>query len=349
MSRHRRAHGRDIDGILLLDKSGGMTSSFALQRVKQIFNANKAGHTGALDPLATGMLPICLGEATKFSQLLLDSDKSYEVTARLGVRTDTSDSDGQVISRRPNTATLEQIRQALSRFRGNIMQVPSMYSALKHKGKPLYEYARSGIAVEREPRPITVYLASVVSYQGDDLSLEIRCSKGTYIRTIIDDLGEMLGCGAHVIRLNRVNVGSYDPSKMVTLDELNRILEETLEETDGHRDALDRLLLPVDSAVMNLKACQIPRSSLFRLMNGQALEDGFDRTEDGSARLYDRDSGCFLGVADIENSVLKPRRLVRSAQVLSILASLSKSDRPQGSAESFVPPSASDDGQEDEG
>ena len=157
MGHRGRAFGRDVHGILLLDKATGMSSNFALQRVKRLFGANKAGHTGALDPLATGMLPICLGEATKFSQLLLDSDKAYEVTARLGQKTTTSDSEGEIVLERPVNVTKEQITDALAAFRGNILQVPSMYSALKHNGKPLYEYARAGISVERQARPITVY------------------------------------------------------------------------------------------------------------------------------------------------------------------------------------------------
>lgn len=319
MSRHRRAHGRDIDGILLLNKSAGMTSSFALQRVKQIFNANKAGHTGALDPLATGMLPICLGEATKFSQLLLDSDKSYEVTARLGIRTDTSDADGQVISRRPNSSTLEDIRNALKHFSGEIMQVPSMFSALKYKGRPLYEYARNGIEVPREARPIKIYENKIVSYDGDLLSLSISCSKGTYIRTIVDDLGEMLGCGAHVVRLHRTRVASYDPAKMVTLEELNCLLSESLESSEGHRDELDELLLPLDSAVSGFEVFTVEPDLLFKILNGQAVSVKKLQNNDCQVRLYDSIHGYFIGVADIEDGVLKPRRLVRSLDVLSLL------------------------------
>ncbi|MBB1440781.1 tRNA pseudouridine(55) synthase TruB, partial [Shewanella sp. SG41-4] len=197
----RRPKGRFIDGIVLLDKDTGMSSNFALQRVKRFFNANKAGHTGALDPLATGMLPICLGEATKFSQHLLDSDKRYLVTAKLGQRTDTSDSDGEVVQTRPVNFTQELLDEKLSFFRGTTQQIPSMYSALKYQGQPLYKYAREGIEVPRESRPITVFELNFIKLEGDELTLDIHCSKGTYIRTIIDDLGEMLGCGAHVIML----------------------------------------------------------------------------------------------------------------------------------------------------
>lgn len=208
MSRPRR-RGRDIHGVLLLDKSSGLSSNDALQKVKRLYNANRAGHTGALDPLATGMLPICLGEATKFSQHLLESDKRYRVIARLGQRTDTSDADGIVVSERPVTFSADMLEQALESFRGETQQVPSMYSALKYQGRKLYEYAREGIEVPRESRRIVVYELLFIRHEGDELELEIHVSKGTYIRTIIDDLGEKLGCGAHVTYLRRLQVATY--------------------------------------------------------------------------------------------------------------------------------------------
>ena len=213
MSRPRR-RGRDINGVLLLDKHQGLSSNDVLQKVKRIYNANKAGHTGALDPLATGMLPICLGESTKFSQFLLDADKRYRVIARLGQRTNTSDADGEVVQERPVEFSQEQLDAALEQFRGDSQQVPSMYSALKYQGKPLYEYARQGIEVPREARDITVYELQFIRWENDELELEIHCSKGTYIRTIIDDLGEVLGCGAHVIYLRRVQVSNYPSERM---------------------------------------------------------------------------------------------------------------------------------------
>ena len=222
----RRPKGRFIDGIVLLDKDTGMSSNFALQRVKRFFNANKAGHTGALDPLATGMLPICLGEATKFSQHLLDSDKRYLVTAKLGQRTDTSDSDGEVVQTRPVNVTQALLDEKLAFFRGTTQQIPSMYSALKYQGQPLYKYAREGIEVPRESRPITVFELNFIKLEGDELTLDIHCSKGTYIRTIIDDLGEMLGCGAHVVMLRRTQVAEYPYEKMVTLAQLEALLEQ---------------------------------------------------------------------------------------------------------------------------
>ena len=223
MSRPRR-RGRDVHGVLLLDKPQGASSNDVLQKVKRIYNANRAGHTGALDPLATGMLPICLGEATKFSQYLLDSDKRYRVIAKLGQRTDTSDADGQVVEERPLTFSDEQLAAALDSFRGETQQVPSMYSALKYQGKKLYEYARQGIDVPREARPINVYELLFIRHEGDELELEIHCSKGTYIRTIIDDLGEKLGCGAHVIYLRRLAVSKYPVERMVTLEQLQDAL-----------------------------------------------------------------------------------------------------------------------------
>ncbi|MCJ8303761.1 tRNA pseudouridine(55) synthase TruB, partial [Shewanella sp.] len=244
----RRQRGRFIDGILLLDKETGMSSNFALQRVKRLFDANKAGHTGALDPLATGMLPICLGEATKFSQHLLDADKRYLVTAKLGVRTDTSDSDGEVVQTRPLDFTQELLMESLDYFRGDTMQVPSMFSALKHKGQPLYKYAREGIEVPREARPITVFELNFISLEGDELTLDIHCSKGTYIRTITDDLGEMLGCGAHVIMLRRTQVADYPYDRIISLTQLNEMVEKAEAEGADAKAMLDELLLPMDSA-----------------------------------------------------------------------------------------------------
>ncbi len=205
----RRRKGRPINGVILLDKPTGISSNDALQKVKRIYFAEKAGHTGALDPLATGMLPICLGEATKFSQFLLDSDKRYRVIAKLGERTNTSDSDGEVVETRPVDVTLDKLKACIDQFRGESDQVPSMFSALKYQGKPLYEYARKGIEVPRESRKITVYEIVLHRFEGDEVEMEVHCSKGTYIRTIVDDLGEMLGCGAHVTMLRRTGVAKY--------------------------------------------------------------------------------------------------------------------------------------------
>src|SRR3990167_10000985 len=208
----------DINGILLLDKPLGLSSNSALQKVKNLFQAKKAGHTGSLDPLATGLLPICFGEATKFSQYWLDSDKTYRVRAKLGVRTTTSDAEGDIVfqSEVPHF-TLADIEKQMAIFRGDIQQVPSMYSALKHEGQPLYKLARRGIEIERPARPITIYRFDLLRYANEALEMEVHCSKGTYIRTLIDDLGQALGVGAHVIALHRIQVGLFTASRMVAL------------------------------------------------------------------------------------------------------------------------------------
>ena len=191
----RRPRGRDLNGILLLDKSSGVSSNGALQMAKKMFAAAKAGHTGSLDPLATGMLPICFGEATKFSQFLLESDKSYRVTAKLGVTTETGDADGNVVNTTEVSASAAQIEAALLSFKGDIEQIPSMYSAIKHEGVPLYKLAREGITVERKPRPVTIYDLRILRIDGDELEFEVDCSKGTYVRSLVEDTGALLGCG----------------------------------------------------------------------------------------------------------------------------------------------------------
>ena len=311
MSRRRRFKGRDVHGILLLAKPSGITSNDALQQVKRIYNAAKAGHTGALDPLATGMLPICLGEATKFSQFLLDADKRYQVTAKLGERTNTSDADGTVISTRPVKVSDAQLQEALACFRGDSLQVPSMFSALKHQGKPLYEYAREGIEIEREARPITVYELNLLEFAGDKLVLDIHCSKGTYIRTIIDDLGELLGCGAHVTQLHRSQVARYPAERMLTLEQLQTIFERCKSEGRPPREELDPLLLSMDTAVDSLPEVNMSAIVASYVNQGQAVQvpnvplDGFVRMTVGEARE-------FIGVGEIDDDgKVAPRRLVR--------------------------------------
>src|SRR3990167_5521161 len=204
-----------LNGIFLLDKSIGISSNGALQRVKRLLQAKKAGHTGSLDPLATGMLPICFGDATKFSQYLLDSDKTYVVTMQLGVRTTTSDIEGEIVSMRsvPNFS-LDDINAAFEKFRGTTQQIPSMFSALKHNGVPLYEYARIGMTIERLSRPITIYELTVLSIENNHVNFTVKCSKGTYVRTLVDDVGEVLECGAHVTQLRRISVGPYLENQM---------------------------------------------------------------------------------------------------------------------------------------
>ncbi|MCE9679098.1 tRNA pseudouridine(55) synthase TruB [Shewanella sp. AS1] len=306
----RKPKGRFVDGIVLLDKDTGMSSNFALQRVKRIYNAAKAGHTGALDPLATGMLPICLGEATKFSQHLLDADKRYLVTAKLGERTDTSDSDGEVVQTRPLTFTQEQLEQCLEHFRGDTLQVPSMYSALKYQGQPLYKYAREGKEVPREARPITVYELNFIKLEGDELTLDIHCSKGTYIRTIIDDLGEMLGCGAHVIMLRRTAVAHYPYEKMVTLEQLGALLAQAQENERSPKELLDPLLLPMDTAVADFKEINVSQELAHYLMNGNPVQVA-NLPVDELVRITLGESRQFVGIGAMnDDGLLAPKRLV---------------------------------------
>ncbi|MGL9733905.1 MAG: tRNA pseudouridine(55) synthase TruB [Symbiopectobacterium sp.] len=309
MSRPRR-RVRDIRGVLLLDKPQGASSNDVLQKVKCIFNANRAGHTGALDPLATGMLPICLGEATKFSQYLLNSDKRYRVIARLGQRTDTSDADGNVVETRAVTFTAKALAEALERFRGTTQQVPSMYSALKHQGRPLYEYARQGITLPREARDITVYELLFIRHDGNELELEIHCSKGTYIRTVIDDLGKMLGCGAHVTYLRRVQVATYPAERMVTLDQLQALLAQAQAERQSLEAVLDPLLMPMDSPVSSYPEVNLPPDVAGYLKLGQAVEATNDPDE-GLVRITEGDAHAFIGIGIIDDAGrVLPKRLV---------------------------------------
>lgn len=288
---------RDVHGVLLLDKPQGMTSNDALQKVKRLFNAKKAGHTGALDPLATGMLPICFGEATKFSQYLLDSDKRYCVIAKLGERTDTSDADGQIISTRSVNITQSQIDEALTHFRGDILQVPTMFSALKYQGKPLYEYARQGIVIEREARPITVYENQFIQYDSTkhELTLEIHCSKGTYIRTIIDDLGELLGCGAHVIYLRRLQVSNYPIDNMITLDELQN----------------EPLLMPVDSPLQDRPKVVLSESQSKDILLGRTVIVENSVSVETLVRIYQGQQ--FIGAGTQILNKLSPKRLISTS------------------------------------
>lgn len=309
MSRPRR-RGRDIHGVLLLDKSQGLSSNDALQKVKRLYNANRAGHTGALDPLATGMLPICLGEATKFSQFLLDSDKRYRVIARLGQRTDTSDADGQIVQERQVNFTQAQLDVALESFRGDIKQVPSMYSALKYQGKKLYEYARQGIEVPREARSITVYELQFIRWEGDELELEIHCSKGTYIRTITDDLGELLGCGAHVIYLRRLQVATYPTERMVTLEQLNALMEQAQAQEIAPAELLDPLLMPMDSPVENYPEVNLLPVVAGYVKQGQPVQVA-GAPASGMVRITEGEERKFIGVGDIaDDGRVAPRRLV---------------------------------------
>jgi tRNA pseudouridine55 synthase len=260
-----RSKRRDIDGVLIFDKPLGMSSNNALQKVRWLFNAAKGGHTGSLDPLASGVLPLCLGEATKFSQYLLDADKAYVTEARLGMTTTTGDAEGDVLESKPVNVTLEQVESFLPQFTGDILQIPPMYSALKHEGQPLYKLARAGETVERKPRSVTINQLKVLGLEGDRLRLEVHCTKGTYIRTLVEDLGTALGCGAHVSELRRIQAGPFDLSKAVTLEEL-----EALHAEGGHL-ALDHLLMPSDCGLQDWPEVELTEQTAYYLNHGQAV------------------------------------------------------------------------------
>lgn len=302
-----RQRGRDINGILLLDKPPGFSSNDVLQKIKRLFGANRAGHTGALDPLATGMLPICLGEATKFSQFLLNADKHYHVIARLGQRTDTSDAAGKLLDQKEIKFTQAQLDNALESLRGESLQIPSMYSALKYQGRPLYDYARQGIEVERETRAISIFDLQFIRWQGHDLELQIHCSKGTYIRTLIDDLGELLGCGAHVSQLRRLQVATYPPERMLTLTQLNTIVKST---PSSPYPMLDPLLLPMDSAVVNFPEVNLSPVVAAYLKKGQPVQVSSAPVE-GMVRITKGEGRHFIGVGIIDDDGrVAPKRLV---------------------------------------
>ena len=256
------------------------------------------------------MLPICLGEATKFSQYLLDSDKRYRVIARLGERSDTSDADGNVVQTRPVTFTQAELDAALDSFRGETQQIPSMFSALKYQGRPLYEYARQGIEIARDARSITVYELQFIRWHDDELELEIHCSKGTYIRTIIDDLGEKLGCGAHVIMLRRVQVARYPFEKMVTLEQLNALLNAATEAGIPLAEQLDPLLLPMDSPASAFPEVNLPSTVAAYFRQGQQVQAS-NTPPEGLVRVTEGDERKFIGMAEIaDDGRVAPRRLV---------------------------------------
>ena len=306
----KRRKGRPINGILLLDKPLEISSNSALQKVKRIFFAQKAGHTGALDPLATGMLPVCLGEGTKFSQFLLDTDKTYQVTAKLGIRTTTSDADGDVVSEKAVEVDDSQLNAALDTFRGTTQQIPSMYSALKYQGQPLYKYAREGIEVPREARDITVFRLDLLRFEDDEVDLEIHVSKGTYIRTIVDDLGEKLGCGAHVSMLRRVSVGSYPRDKMVTFEQLEALLEQAKAEDISPSTYLDPLLVPMNTALEGIPSVTVDEHSVVYLRNGNPVQVS-GAPEQGLVQVYVEHSNEFLGVGYInDDGLVAPKRII---------------------------------------
>ena len=289
--------------MLLLDKPVGFTSNEALQRVKSLYQAQKAGHTGSLDKGASGLLPICFGEATKFSGYLLEADKHYQALCQAGVRTDTGDADGEVIARRdPPSLTRKETEAVLAGFRGKIMQVPPMFSALKHKGQRLYKLARQGLEVERAPRPVTIHELKLLACQGDEFEIDARCSKGTYIRALADDIGEALGCGAHVKSLRRIGVGPYANAGALTAGQLERLAEVGL-------DSLDAELLGLDTIVQDLPAVTLTPAVSYYLRQGQPVLVPRAPTQ-GLLRIYARE-GRFLGVGEVlDDGRVAPRRLI---------------------------------------
>ncbi len=300
----KRKRGRPVNGIILLDKPQGLTSNKALQRVKTLFFVQKAGHTGSLDPLATGMLPICFGEATKVSNYLLDANKRYSFTCQLGVVTNTGDAEGEITERHAVPKLDEQaIEAVLQTFRGSIEQIPPMFSALKHNGERLYDLARQGIEVERKPRTVQIHELKLIKFEGSELVLEAYCSKGTYIRTLTEDIGRQLGCGAHVSQLRRLTVGPFqDPTQMVTMAQLEQMREQD-------REQLNSLIMPIDAALMDWPDIQLNADLSYYVQQGQAVQVP-KAPSMGWVRLYNSDKGVFLGIGQIsDDGKVAPKRL----------------------------------------
>lgn len=294
-----------VHGVLLLDKPAGLSSNDALIKAKRHLNALKAGHTGTLDPFATGLLPLCFGEATKFSQDLLEADKTYEAVVHLGITTATGDTEGEVLDVNTVDVSGEQIEVALTKFRGSLTQVPPMYSALKRDGKPLYEYARAGITLEREARQVTIRELELLSYRAPFLRIRVVCSKGTYIRVLGEDIGSTLGCGAHLQQLRRTGVGGLTLEGSVTLDQF-----ASLED-----DRRVRALLPVDGLLTTFPKVMLNDVLTQRFLHGQRLALGKEGMtlpgKTGRARVYQESSGRLLGTGLMQEfDVLAPERLI---------------------------------------
>lgn len=290
---------RPINGVLLLDKPHGISSNGALQQAKRMYQAAKAGHTGNLDPIATGMLPICFGEATKFSQFLLDANKTYQAVFKLGQTTTTGDSEGEITSSSPVDVSREQVEQALQQFIGVISQVPPMHSALKFQGKALYTYARAGIVIERAARQVTIYSLTLDAFSGHELSVTVECSKGTYIRVLAEDLGRMLGCGAYMLALRRTRIGDFQIGQASTLEQLETLSPE----------ARDAQLLPPDCLLKKLPKIALDRESSYYFREGQAIWLP-KQTYSGVVVVYD-EKNCLVGIGEIaDDGKVAPKRLV---------------------------------------
>jgi tRNA pseudouridine55 synthase len=302
----KRQHGRNISGILLLDKAIGITSNTALQQVKRLYQARKAGHTGSLDPLASGLLPLCLGEATKLSSFLLDSDKEYEGTCQFGSKTSTGDAEGEVISTRPVPTLNQELLQAqCAAFTGEIAQIPPMHSAIKKNGQPLYKLAHQGIEIEREPRDVTIHELNILDIQETTFRFHLRCSKGTYVRTLVEDIGERLGCGAHLSSLRRTAVGPFRLEDAVTEQALLDIA------ANGGMSALDALLIPMDQALEKWPAVRLTENSTYYVQQGQAVQVA-KAPSTGWVRLF-ASNDRFLGVGQIlDDGRVAPKRLINT-------------------------------------
>ncbi len=319
----RKRKGRPVNGILVLDKPAGITSNKALQKVKHLFQAQKAGHTGSLDPLATGVLPICLGEATKVSHYLLDANKSYRAKCALGTVTTTGDSDGDILDQSPvPELSKNQLLELLSSFEGAQEQTPPMFSALKHNGRPLYEYARKGIEIERKSRPVTIFNITLLDYDLKNtaaelqssnmqafIEIEVKCSKGTYIRTLCEDIGKKIGCGAHISALRRIDSEPFSLSQAITLEQLLSQFNST-DDTDNKPDfkTMDQLLLPTDFAIQQFPAIDLNAGQLDKIQHGITIDVQPD-INSSDYRLYYKKTLIALAVLD-DNSHLKPKRLL---------------------------------------
>ena len=298
-----RGKGRNVNGIILLDKAKGESSNYALQRIKRLFHAKKAGHTGSLDPLATGVLPLCLGEATKISQFLLDSDKRYMAKVKLGERTDSGDSEGVVIDvQRRIDVDYDALVQTLTKFEGEIKQLPPMYSALKHNGVPLYKLARKGISIKRKVRAVTIHKIGLMNFDNNIAEIDVTCSKGTYIRTLADDLGQELGCGAHVIELRRLQAGVFSIDQCRGSNELEKIKESF------GLSGLDKVIVPMERAVEKLPEVVLASETARDIRNGQAVSF-HELPKRGLVRLYEKGNFIGIGIVNADGEVA-PKRLV---------------------------------------
>lgn len=299
MARRRKQHGRDISGILLLDKPAGITSNSALQRVKRLFNANKAGHTGSLDPIATGLLPICLGEATKISGYLLGADKVYQSRFKLGIETDTGDAEGTTTVTYEVNVTDRQLEKVISQFSGIIQQIPPMYSAIKVNGQPLYKLARAGKTVAREPRQVEIYDLSWSRLSSDEIEIDLHCSSGFYVRVLAEDIGKQLGCGAHMASLRRSQIYEFSVDNALTIEALEKISDF---------EALDAELVPADHGLSHLPAVKISNNAAFYLCRGQPVKAA-QTPGSGVVRVYGEELG-FLGIGEVlDDGRVSPKRL----------------------------------------